>query len=543
MRIATALLSLALGANAVLASSWFSNAAYNKWHETELERWLSDHDVPYPTPADRKDLEKLVQKNWDSYVVSPYKDWDTAKLSEYLKLKGVETKNSAAASKDSLLNQVQGNWYETEDKAQSAWGSVKDWILDTWTDSQLKSFCDYHGIPVPQPRKRDTLLEKARSTYQTVAEKAGETAAYPGNWLYETWSESDLKEWLDTHGIPAPQPTTRYKLIASVRRNSRLAYLRMQEQSASAQASAKAAYDSLTDKLIDSWSESQLKEFCDKNSISVPQGTKVNQLRALVRKHRAELLGDTVSATAASAFGAATSNVGEGYAQATDAASQAASDAFNKAINTWSDTRLKAYLDARGVPVPQASKTDELRALVRKNSHKAMSGWTAWTYDDLSYDTLKNYLASSGNEAAKKVSEKAGATREDLVKAAHDVYTSASSAGGSSWASATSYLAQATDSAKASTFDTWSDSELKSYLDSYGIPVPQGSKINELRALARRQYTYFKYGTSTPSETIFAKIGDNAKATWDWVMDQLSIGSDAARKKAQESKLKGHKEL
>lgn len=543
MRIATALLTLALGANAVLASSWFSNAAYNKWHETELERWLSDHDVPYPTPADRKDLEKLVQKNWDSYVVSPYKDWDTAKLSEYLKLKGVETKNSAAASKDSLLNQVQGNWYETEDKAQSAWGSVKDWILDTWTDSQLKSFCDYHGIPVPQPRKRDTLLEKARSTYQTVAEKAGETAAYPGNWLYETWSESDLKEWLDTHGIPAPQPTTRDKLIASVRRNSRLAYLRMQEQSASAQASAKAAYDSLTDKLIDSWSESQLKEFCDKNSISVPQGTKVNQLRALVRKHRAELLGDTVSATAASAFGAATSNVGEGYVQATDAASQAASDAFNKAINAWSDTRLKAYLDARGVPVPQASKTDDLRALVRKNSHKAMSGWTAWTYDDLSYDTLKNYLASTGNEAAKKASEKAGATREDLVKAAQDVYASASSAGGSSWASATSYLAQATDSAKASTFDTWSDSDLKSYLDSYGIPVPQGSKTNELRALARRQYTYFKFGTSTPSETIFAKIGDNAKATWDWVMDQLSIGSEAARKKAQESKLKGHKEL
>jgi hypothetical protein len=188
MRIATALLSLALGANAVLASSWFSNAAYNKWHETELERWLSDHDVPYPTPADRKELEKLVQKNWDSYVISPYKDWDTAKLGEYLKLKGIETKDSAAASKDSLLTQVQSNWYETEDKTQSAWGNVRDWILDTWTDSQLKSFCDHHGIPVPQPRKRDTLLQKARSTYQTVAEKAGETAAYPGNWLYETWS-------------------------------------------------------------------------------------------------------------------------------------------------------------------------------------------------------------------------------------------------------------------------------------------------------------------------------------------------------------------
>jgi hypothetical protein len=189
-----------------------------------------------------------------------------------------------------------------------------------------------------------------------------------------------------------------------------------------------------------------------------------------------------------------------------------------------------------------------------------MSGWTAWTFDDLSYENLKDYLASTGDNAAKKASEKAGATRDDLVKAAQSAYASASSAGGSSWASATSYIAKQTDTAKANTFETWSDSELKSYLDSYGIvclhshrnatvnadlyqPVPQGSTTNELRALARRQWTYFKYGTSTPSETIFAKLGENAKATWDWVMDQLSIGSEAARKKAQESKVKGHKEL
>jgi hypothetical protein len=45
--------------------------AYNKWHETELERWLSDHDVPYPTPADRKDLENLVKENWQAKVVEP----------------------------------------------------------------------------------------------------------------------------------------------------------------------------------------------------------------------------------------------------------------------------------------------------------------------------------------------------------------------------------------------------------------------------------------------------------------------------------------
>jgi hypothetical protein len=42
----------------------------------------------------------------------------------------------------------------------------------------------------------------------------------------------------------------------------------MQEQTESSKQSAQAAYAALTDKLIDSWSESQLKEFCDKNGIT-----------------------------------------------------------------------------------------------------------------------------------------------------------------------------------------------------------------------------------------------------------------------------------
>lgn len=149
---------------------------------------MSDHDVPYPTPADRKDLEKLVQKNWDQNIVEPYRAWDTEKLTGFLKQKGVESKDSAEETRDSLLARVKGSWYESEDKAQDAWTNVRDWILDTWTDSQLKAFADRHGIPVPQPRKRDTLLQKIRERYESVAQKAGEAAAYPGNWLYETWT-------------------------------------------------------------------------------------------------------------------------------------------------------------------------------------------------------------------------------------------------------------------------------------------------------------------------------------------------------------------
>lgn len=105
------LLVVALASTEVaVASTWFGKtgmltsfshvidqadhpSAYNKWHETELERWLSDHDIPYPSPADRKDLENLVKENWQSKVAEPVS--------------------------------------ATGDKASDHYGNVKDWIFDT----------------------------------------------------------------------------------------------------------------------------------------------------------------------------------------------------------------------------------------------------------------------------------------------------------------------------------------------------------------------------------------------------------------------------
>ena len=70
----------------------------------------------------------------------------------------------------------------------------------------------------------------------------------------------------------------------------------------------------------------------------------------------------------------------------------------------------------------------------------------------------------------------------------------------------------------------------------YNQPIPQGSTLNELKAEARKQSTYFKYGTTTPAETAFAKISENVKNAYQWVVGQLSAGSEAAKKKAGEIK-------
>jgi hypothetical protein len=364
---------------------------YNKWHETELERWLSDHNIPYPTPADRKDLENLIKKNWEQKAVTPYNEWEPAQIQHYLATKGHETSEATKESKNDLIKKVKSSWTESSDSASTAYSNVRDWIFDSWTDSQLKAFCDKHGIPVPQPRKRDSLLAAVRSNYQSAAEKLNEYAQYPGNWIYDSWSQSDLKEFLDERGIPVPQPSSRDKLIAAVRRNSRLASLNMKAVSASASSSAKAAQESLSDALFDAWSDSQIKEWADKNGIKVPQGSKRNELIALARKHRQSLVnqGSTVSSSAASAFGAATSKAGNQYAKATDDASLMADEAFDTAISSWSNSRLKAYLDSRGVPVPQSGKKDELIAKVRLNKHKAATGYNTWTFDTWTTENLK----------------------------------------------------------------------------------------------------------------------------------------------------------
>ena len=163
----------------------------------------------------------------------------------------------------------------------------------------------------------------------------------------------------------------------------------MKDSAASASASANAAKESLSDALLEAWSDSQIKEWADKNGIKVPQGSKRNELLALARKHRAQLTGDKVASSASSAFGAATSKAGNQYAQATDDASLKTGEAFDTAIGTWSDSRLKAFLDARGVPVPQAGKKDELIKQVRLHKHKAASGYNAWTFDTWTTENLQ----------------------------------------------------------------------------------------------------------------------------------------------------------
>lgn len=51
----------------------------------------------------------------------------------------------------------------------------------------------------------------------------------------------------------------------------------------------------------------------------------------------------------------------------------------------------------------------------------------------------------------------------------------------------------------------------------------------------------FKYGTTTPAETIFAQMQETVWRTWQWAMDQIGAASDTIWKKtgAAEEEIRG----
>ena len=263
--------------------------------------------------------------------------------------------------------------------------------LCSWSDSQLKAFLEAHGVRIPQPREHEKLVSTAKDAYEKLAKRLGETVAYPGNWVYNQWSDSDLRAWLEERGWSVPEHTTRDQLIARVRRNSRLATLHAKWLSRS----ARSLGDSVGDTLFDAWSESQLKAFLDGYGVPVPQGSTRNKLIALARKHRATLLSsasslsNAASSTISNTYETGTSKAADEYVRVTDDAKLAGQDAFDSAVSVWSGSRLKAFLDARDIPVHQPTRRDELLAKVRANKHKAAKDWSAWTFDTWDMDNLK----------------------------------------------------------------------------------------------------------------------------------------------------------
>lgn len=127
------------------------------------------------------------------------------------------------------------------------------------------------------------------------------------------------------------------------------------------------------------------------------------------------------------------------------------------------------------------------------------------------------------------------------MKQAQSAYAQASKTGGINYASVTSYLAQATGTAKDKTFDAWSRADLKKYLESFGIKSEQEKELDQLRREAADHANYFRYGVYQQEATVFDRMQNGVQ----WALDQLKIGALSGRtegqKAAEEAKAKAAK--
>lgn len=385
-------LFLFLSLATLLVLAWgaeIERAVYNKWHQTELERWLQDHNIPYPAAADRRDLQNLVQQHWNDVTsIDFFQNWSDNRLANFIQAKTGYQSDQDALDREGLVQKLQGLWSEGWNRLPTdKWEQSKTWLFDAWTDSQLRQFLEHHGVVknLPPTTTREELIKQAKEHYDDIAKRVGgdtdkdnSHSYYPGDWVYSSWSDSELRDWLIEHGwidqdddASATATTSRDKLLKYMRtswlynrvlgdgksfdrttssaasvissatssyknaaeassaaasreaaKDARILSSKSQRESLSLSSSAsKAAAEasrviaSLESQTMDSWSVKQLRQWAHENNLSLPNDIKQNELQAMVRKHRDRLSKDAVSAAAM-----ATQSLASAYGAATSSA-------------------------------------------------------------------------------------------------------------------------------------------------------------------------------------------------------------------------------
>lgn len=472
------------------------SSEYNSWDSKQLSKWLKNNKITFSSDETRDDLLGIVRKNWNSATASalnPFASWSDEHLVDYLSQKGVTVKASAANNRDWLVSQANKAWKSTGSDVEETYSNAKYWIFDQWSESALKKFLDTHHFGASAAATKDALLQRIRDNYDYIASAMKTESQSSSDWLFDAWSDSDLVEWLTSHGYNVPKKTTtREELIKLVHKYSYQA----SQNANNAKAGVQTTFNDLhkdvldasgkvKDTVFDTWSESQLKSWLEAKGIAISSATpSKNELLKLARHHRSLLKQDLDSTT---------SGVKDSYNKIIDSASNTkdtvtsrSAEIFKAATDSWSDSRLKEFLQARGIIAPENTPTERLKQLVFQNRQKPVASYDYWSFESWSLKDLQNWFSDQ--------SETATGTRDQLAARAGKSLTALKDQGGDAYTSALAKIQNWYSSGKDGAFDTWSDSDLKAYLDSYGIKAYQGSTRNELLAQVRHNTNLFRHG-------------------------------------------------
>ncbi|CAE6487414.1 unnamed protein product [Rhizoctonia solani] len=457
----SALLAVTLLASSASAS-WFSSEPdtpyeYTKWNQAQLEQWLKDHNVQAPQGASQKQLKDLVQENWNSAQTwsearvnqaskaltdikeSAFDTWDESQLRSFLVDQGIVAPSgpkeklvvsakqyyrsyasaasslSAAASATASTAVYGDHGYQASKSASSASRSAssvaasssaraakaledsKDYVYSSWSDSDLRAYLEKHGVVKTQAQlTREQLLAQMRTAYATTTDP-----------VYNAWSTSYMHQWLVDHGIiKSDYEKNRDKLAEQLQQY----------------------YYGTTDTVYSTWSDNQLRDWLvEHNIIKSDAQIKREKLQKLVKDNY-------LSAKDTAWHGWSDSEmrqwlIDNGYLRS-DA--QVKRDELVNLMNrkynaanaktadylTWPDARLRAYLRAQGVdeskiPPTRPGLLHETRVRWVQttnavenwmhNIKNTVNGGVEWTEEKL--NAILNILGGHKQAAERKANE------------------------------------------------------------------------------------------------------------------------------------------
>jgi hypothetical protein len=242
------------------------------------------------------------------------------------------------------------------------------------------------------------------------------------------------------------------------------------------------------DDFFDAWSESQIREWLESHKINAPAN--YEQAKAVAAKNK-DLLAADIRAWLEEAQKTASPLLSKSKEQLTNA-----KDAiFEQTAKTWSDSKLREFLEARGVFDYADATREQLLSAVNDYRH-----WTidhnylgSWSFDAFNSDDIKHWFEEQG--------KKVDGTRHNLVKSAQD-YVSQIKSKGIDTFDATK---DAWNREKKAAFKTWSDSDLRDYLNSFG-KVDSVTDRKSLVEKAQQNYNFFVHG---PQKSYTQQLSDH----------------------------------
>ncbi|KAF9053806.1 hypothetical protein BDZ89DRAFT_1056368 [Hymenopellis radicata] len=406
-----------------------------------------------------------TQASWFGSDTPQYQQWSNEELKAWLAEHHITTPSTDTYSRDDLVDLVKSNWnsasswtYDQYNAAQQAFSNLRESTFETWDESQLRQFLMDQGVVAPKG-PREELLQLVRSRYT----------------MYTNAASSFASQASDT-ASSAVYGDAKYQASQS-----------MSSIIAQATDSVARALDDSKDYVYSTWDDNQLRSYLiEKGVLKTKSEKKREELLTLMKDSYAKVADPVWQAWSDSYmyYWLAShhlvddrSNIQKNRDALVDQMSRYYYDSNSYVWNTWTDSDMRAWLIEHNVIKSDAQlKREKMMKLVNDNYSNAHDTfWNAWSDSQMRAWLIDNgYMRSD-----------AQVKRDELVKAINEKYTDLSSR-------TVSYL-------------TWPDARLRAFLREHGLTDNQlPSTRPGLLQETRLRYTQ----ATSKSEALFNSIRD-----------------------------------